>query len=249
MFATVTILTLGITACDLHNPAAPSTVTSPTATSAGMTGQISGFAGTRSAFQFNVGTTPIQGDNSTVFLDGSQFSELRDGLMVDVTGAQQPGRFYASRLAIVSPAISLTGTITNKNGLPPEFDVTVGGRTVNVTALTDVKRKGDPQKSLALSTGQTVDVVGRVAGGGTVVASSINILSDAPGGGFWIEGTIGALSGSCPQLQLTVNGYAGAASLNTNFDGPCDALAIGDKVQIIGVVTNLNVMISYIKRL
>lgn len=251
LFASATILTIGVTACGSHGPTAPTASPTPTAASAstGITGQISGLAGTRSAFQFNVAGTPVQGDTSTAFQAGSEFNELHDGLTVQINGAQQPGRVYATVLAIVSPTVNVTGTITNKSGIPPEFNLTIGGGTVNVTALTKISRKGDPQTSFALSTGQNVDVVGRVIGDNTVVATSINILSDAPGGGFWIEGAIGALSGTCPHLRLTVNGYTGSTDFSTIFDGACDALAVGNKVQINGVVkSDLSIMIGAIKR-
>jgi hypothetical protein len=213
-------------------------------------GVISGFSGTRSAFQFVVNGTAIQGDGQTVFDAGSQFCEMSDGLQIEVTGTPQSGPVYAARLVLVSPSTKLTGTITSRTGMSPQLVVTIAGRTVAVSALTEVRRKGNPQDARAIATGQTVDVSGRFRGDGVVAAGTIDILADAPGGGFWMEGTIGALSGTCPQLAMTVGGYAINADLQTVFVTPCDQLAVGDKIEIIGIVRpDLSVMVTNIKKI
>jgi hypothetical protein len=216
-----------------------------------LNGGISNFTGTRGAFQFTVGGTQVQADAATIFDAGSLFNEMANGLTIAVTGVQRTGFVYATRLTITSPTAAFTGRIISTNGTPPQLVVIVTTETVMVTALTDVRRKGNPQNASTIATGQTIDVTGRRMADGTVVASMVNILTDAPGGTFSMTGTISAVSGSCPQIQLTVSSYTINTNSSTTFSGTsCVGLLAGDKVDVTGTVQqDFSVTASSIKKL
>jgi hypothetical protein len=215
-----------------------------------LNGAISNFTGTRSGFQFTVGPTQIHGDAATIFDAGSQFIEMGNGLMIAVTGAQRTGFVYATRLTITSAPTSFTGRIISMSGTAPQLVVIVTTQTIMVTSLTDVRRKGDPQSASTIANGQTIDVTGRAMADGTVVASIVNILTDAPGGTFSMTGTITATSGSCPQIQLTVASYTINANQATTFSGAsCVGLLSGTRVEITGTVQqDFSITASSIKK-
>lgn len=219
---------------------------------AGLTvnGIIANLSGSRSGFQFVVNGTSIRGDANTLFDPSSQFNEMGNGLQVQVAVAPESGQFYAERLALVSPTVTVSGVIASRGGTAPELTLVVSGRTVLVSALTDVARRSNSQKANAIATGQTVDIRGRTRSDGMVVAGTINILADSPGGGFWMEGTITATSGSCPKLQITAGGYGVDTDAQTVFQTPCDQLAVGDNIEIVGIVrADLSVMGTSIRKL
>jgi hypothetical protein len=125
----------------------------------------------------------------------------------------------------------------------------VTSRTVQVSARTEVRRKGDLQKTSTLANGQTVDVKGRVITDGTIVSSGVNILTDAAGGTFAMEGTVSALSGSCPNLMLTASSYEITTDSSTTFESPCSGFAVGDRVEVVGVVQfNLTVRATALRK-
>ena len=166
-----------------------------------------------------------------------------------MTGAPQSGYLYATRITITSLSTSFSGKIFAKNGTPPQLVLVVANHVVMVSALTDVRRKGNPQSADTIKLGQTVSVTGRQMADGTVVASVLDITADSPGGTFAMAGIVSALSGSCPQLQMTVDGYAIDTNAQTTFSTPCDQLTIGDKVDILGIVRpDFSVMGTSIKK-
>jgi hypothetical protein len=215
-----------------------------------LSGIIANLSGSREAFQFVVNGISVFGDTNSTFDPGNQFNEMGNGLQIQLMGAPQNGLFYAERLALTSPVVTMSGTITSRTGTAPQLTLFVSGKNIAVTALTDVARKGNPQKATAIATGQTVDVRGRSRSDGVVIAGTINILADAPGGGFWMEGTVTAATGSCPSLRLTVTGYGVDTDAQTVFQTPCGQLAVGDKVEVVGVVrSDLSVMGTSIKKI
>ena len=99
--------------------------------------------------------------------------------------------------------------------------------------------------------GQTVSVTGRQMADGTVVASVLNITADSPGRDVLHGRDRSARCRvSCPQLQMTVDGYAIDTNAQTTFSTPCGQLTIGDKVDILGIVRpDLSVMGTSIKKI
>ena len=65
-----------------------------------------------------------------------------------------------------------------------------------------------------------------------------------------MEATISGASGSCPILRMTVGGHTVDTDAQTVFQTPCDQLAVGDQVEVVGVVRSpLNVIATNIKKI
>ncbi|HXT69486.1 MAG TPA: DUF5666 domain-containing protein [Vicinamibacterales bacterium] len=225
-------------------------ILTPVVSGATFVGVIANLSGTRASFQFVVNGIVIRGDDNSAFDPGGQFNEMANGLQIQVTGTVQAGFIHATRLVFISPAVSLNGTVSSRSGTVPQLVLSVAGKTIALTDLTDVMRKGTAQGAMALATGQTVDISGRVRADGTIVAGTINILADTPGGGFWMQATITAASGSCPDVHLTVGGYQVEADVQTVFNTPCGQLMVGDKVEVIGIVRqDLSIMATRIQKI
>lgn len=216
-------------------------------------GMMTNFSGTRASFQLTADGKSIVGDAATEFANGSLYSELGNGISIQVTAVpRDASSFYASRIVVVSPAIAFTGRIITKAGSAPELVIVVTGRTVKMGPATALLRKGEPQNASnqgTISVGQTVEVAGRILQDTSMIASSVNILSDSAGGSFAMEGTITGKSGPCPQLQLTVSSYEITTFTTTTFEPTCGALAVGDRVEVIGTVqADLSVWATSVKK-
>jgi hypothetical protein len=212
-------------------------------------GVIDSVTGTAAAFQFKIGSRVVKGDSLTTFFgDGSatvSFAALKDGVRVEVKGSQRDGYVYATRIHVndngtgdggtQDTSASIAGTLTAMTGTKPTLVLTVGGTTVRTTSATDVKRRGDVQALDALKIGQTLHVVGTRQSDGSLTARLIEIDDDAPGGEFEIEGAMGGLSGTCPALSFSVNGFRIRTNASTTFEnGACATLKSGTKVQVKG---------------
>jgi hypothetical protein len=211
-------------------------------------GAIDTLAGSASAFQFKIGSRLVKGDaNTTFFGDGDKpdtFTDLKEGSRVEVKGEQRDGFVYATRIHVNNPGVtppgedesaSIHGTLTSISGTTPNFVLLVGTTTVRTSSATEVKRRGDVQTLAALKTGQSLHVVGDRQPDGSLVARTIEIDDDAPGGEFEIEGSLGGLKGTCPSLQFVVNGFPVATGAATTFEGgACTSLKSGDKVTVQG---------------
>jgi uncharacterized protein DUF5666/carboxypeptidase-like protein len=212
-------------------------------------GVIDSVTGTASAFQFKIGSRVIKGDNLTGFFgDGDTpdtFSNLKDGVRVEVKGQQRDGFVYATRIHInddngddnggQDDSASIHGTLTAMSGSKPALTLTVGGTTVRTSSSTEVKRRGDVQTLDTLKVGQSLHVVGDRQPDGSINARKIEIDDDAPGGEFEIEGSMGGLQGTCPSIRFGVNGFSVSTSASTTFeDGTCSSLKNGAKVNVNG---------------
>jgi len=71
-----------------------------TSTGLNINGIVSGFTGTRAAFQFTVNGTLVKGDAATELFGNTQFSELVNGARVEVKGSQRDAFVYATRLHV-----------------------------------------------------------------------------------------------------------------------------------------------------
>ena len=68
----------------------------------GASGVVSGFSGSRAAFQFTVGRFVVKGDGATTFIN-SAFADLANGRSVEVRGQQKDGFVHATQI-LVRPA-------------------------------------------------------------------------------------------------------------------------------------------------
>jgi Domain of unknown function (DUF5666) len=204
-----------------------------------LNGVVENFSGTSTAFQFDVGGQLIKGDGTTTF-DSSSFTDLADGVRVEVTGLQQDGYVQATSIHVnvtssQDQSASIQGMLTSMSGTVPTLTLVVGGTTVTTTGSTEVQRRGDVQDLKALALGMTLHVVGTRQSDGSIVAQQIQIMDDSTGGAFQISGAMGAVHGSCPAITFVVNGYAIAADTSTTFTPSCGALKSGTQVLVKGV--------------
>lgn len=248
------------------SPTSPSSLTAPTTptseNTAGATinGTVSGLTGSAAAFEFTIEGRLVRGDAATQFFgDGNRadsFTNLLNGGRVEAKTQARDGFFYAVRIHInrsaTEPAppsaptpppnppqeesASIEGPLTALSGGPPNLVLTVNGTTVRTSGSTDVQRRGDKQDLGTLRLGQTLHVIGVRRSDGSIDARLIQIKDDAPSGEFSIDGSMGGLKGSCPNLTFKVNGYSIASNGSTSFpNAACDSFKNGDKVRVRGI--------------
>ena len=205
-------------------------------------GVIENFAGTPSAFQFEINGRLIKGDTFTEFFGNSAFTDLANGKTAEVKGMQDNGFVYAKRIHVEDSGVDTTiiGLLSAIG--PPALTpiLTVDGKTVTTTLQTDVQRKGDQQDLSVLVIGMTLEVEGKLQSDGSIAAKKIKIVGDPVGGAFQMTGPIGGLAGSCAAtMSFSVNGYQIAADSSTTYlpgSFSCAALTNGLKVQVKGTV-------------
>jgi hypothetical protein len=225
-------------------------------------GNINGLTGSAAAFEFTIEGRLIRGDASTQFFgDGNRadsFTNLINGGRVETKTQARDGFFYAVRIHInnttstpppgtpVPPqpqptppqeeSASIEGPLTALSGGSPNLVLAVNGTTVRTSASTDVQRRGDKQDLSTLRLGQTLHVIGVRRSDGSIDARLIQIKDDAPSGEFSIDGSMGGLKGSCPNLTFKVNGYSIASNGSTAFpNAACGSFKNGDKVRVRGI--------------
>jgi hypothetical protein len=204
-------------------------------------GIVENFSGSIAGFQFTVSGQMVKGDSSTTF-DSSAFSDLKNGVRVEVTAQQRDGFVLATRIHVnvesgggQDNSASIEGTLTSKSGSVPNLTLIVGGTTVTTSASTDVRRRGDVQDLSTLQLNMTVHVEGTRLTNGSIAARMIQIKDDAPGGPFQIEGSMGGVHGTCPSLDFVVNGYKVFSDTSTTFTPACSTFKSGTKVLVNGV--------------
>lgn len=197
-----------------------------------------------------VGKT-VKTDTSTQFVDGGttrSFADLQVGMRVHVKGSLSGSLMTATWIELQSPQIgtppttppqdtsaSIQGTLKTMLGSKPNLTLTVDTTTVHTSSSTDVQRRGDTQTLDTLALGQTLHVVGTRMSDGSIDARLIEIVDDATGGAFEIQGSVGGLKGTCPSLTFAINGYSIATGSSTSFQGgTCSALKNGSKVTVDG---------------
>jgi hypothetical protein len=131
---------------------------------------------------------------------------------------------------------SIHGTLSAMSGSAPSLTLTVGGTTVRTSSGTDVKRRGDVQTLNELRIGMDLHVIGTRQPDGSLDARRIEINDDATGGAVEIAGSAGGVSGACPALSFSINGYSIKTDAATMFNGiACAALKSGTKVILNGL--------------
>lgn len=214
-------------------------------------GSVSGLTGTASSFTFTVNGTTVKGNSSTVFKDGT-FASLKNGVQVEVKGTQNTdGSLQAQTIELdeneVENEAEIKGVVAGLTGTASSFTFTVNGTTVKGNSATvfsgnngDVSDHGGGGSSTAtfadLKNGANVEVKGTRNTDGSVQAQQIQIeeANENEPGEAEVEGTLGAVTGTCPAISSTVNGTKFTASASTRFDSPCSSFASGNKVEVDG---------------
>lgn len=192
---------------------------------------------------------------ATEILEGTQarrFDSLKVGQTVEIKGTSQGDLVSAVRITIedqdagreplppvdAGAEVQLRGAVAGLSGACPVLQFSVGGTRVQTTGATAFER-------LACSDvrgGVLVEVEGRRDGNGVVVARTLK-GEDAPGApDAEVEflGTLSAMSGSSPNLTLTVGGRTVRTSVATvvrrsSNEVGLAALVVGQSLQVKGL--------------
>ena len=209
-------------------------------------GTIDGLTGSASGFQFNVGSTVVKGDSRTTILGhgdaAKTFADLKNGAKVEVKGTLGGGFLQATRIRLEEEESQgqeqeVGGTISNLSGGASAFQFNVGSTLVKGDGKTTILGHGNAAKTFAdLKNGAKVEVKG-TRGAGFLQAIRIRFEEEEQESGreVDVEGTLGALSGTCPTLSSTVGSTKFTTSSETKFEGAsCSAFKAGDRVELKG---------------
>jgi hypothetical protein len=213
-------------------------------------GIIDDLSGDEDAFQFEIGSRLIKGDDDTEFFGNGgadSFEDLEDGVRVEVKGLQRDGYIYAERIHIdkeeeeeedeeQDESASIHGKLMSIGGTSPSLQLVVGTTTVRTSSSTVVRRRGDVQTLAELRVGMDLHVVGDRQSDGSLDARMIQINDDEAGAEAEIQGAAGGVSGTCPNLTFGVNGYTVKTNGSTTFTGgTCATMKSGLKVKVKGI--------------
>lgn len=194
--------------------------------------------------------------NASTAFDKGSLASLTIGMHVEVKGALAGDTLTATRVEIEdarpatptpvptptppSTEAEFSGTISALSGTAASFQFTVGSRVVKGDSTTSIIGSSNTVKSFAdLKNGGAVEVKG-IQRDGFVQASRIHIegAETEPGDDeaeAEVEGTLGALTGTCPSIKSSVGSTMFATSPSTRFDGAaCTAFKSGDRVEVEG---------------
>jgi Domain of unknown function (DUF5666) len=147
-----------------------------------------------------------------------------------------PGPNPAPNPAPVPKEAEFTGTISALTGTASAFQFTVGSQLVKGDAATSFLGHSNTTKAFAdLKNGATVEVKG-VQRTGFVQASRIKLEDEDEVDEVKIEGTLGAVSGTCPAIASTVATTTFTTSASTRFDDACAGFKSGDNVEVRGTM-------------
>jgi hypothetical protein len=205
------------------------------------------------ALTFRAAGKTVATNAATTFVNGT-IASLFVGAHVEVKGTLVGDTLNASRVEIEDARVAgpppaptpggeqneaeLTGTIAALTGSAGNFQFTAGGRTIRGDATTAISGRSNTAASFAdLKNGSAVEVHG-IQRDGFVQATRIHIEdADAaePHDEAELQGTLGAVTGSCPAIRSSVGGTTFVTSATTQFDGAgCAAFKSGDRVEVKG---------------
>jgi hypothetical protein len=204
------------------------------------TGIVSGLGGVCPAITFVVdGTQAVEANEFTEFKNTTCPSVI-NGATVEVSGTVQPGgSVLARKISIEDDAneAEFTGVIASTSPL------VVGTTTVQTTAATEVRRRGDALPLDILRVGMNVEVSGTTQSDASVIAKKITIEDDTFD--VDVEGALTGLTPGCPAIQFTIDGLAIVTSIRTEFKKTaCSALTEGANVKVRGVLRPDNITVE-----
>jgi uncharacterized protein DUF5666 len=132
-------------------------------------------------------------------------------------------------------AVSVFGTVDNLSGQCPSLTMTINGIVVKTNQATNY---GGSSGCAGVKSGDGGGVTGSRQSDGTVVAAFVSLTSPSPLP-LSFTGTIAKLSGSCPDLVMTIGLFEVQTRDITGFAvKSCGDLKVGDRVTVTG--TRLN---------
>jgi len=217
-----------------------------------LNGAVSALTGSASSFQFTIGSRLVKGDAATTINGSSNavktFADLKNGVNVEVKGVQKDGFVQASRIHLENDAepqaeAEVEGTVSAMTGSASAFQFTVGSTLVKGDSKTTFGESGKTTKTFTdLKNGLKVEVKGVRATDGSVRATRIQIEDGDDDNGddndneneADAEGTLGAVTGTCPAIASSVGSTKFTTSASTRFDDACSSFKAGDRVEVKG---------------
>lgn len=199
----------------------------------------------RSSRTFEIRDRTVSVTDDTVIRRGSfprSFDDLGVGDRVHVRGTLEGDRVIATRIEMQNVdegrEVELEGEVSDLEGSCPDRVFKFGSQRI-VTDRRTVFARG---KCEDLANGQDVEVDGFLMGNGSVHALKVKLSErpQPPGEGdeddeIEIEGSIGNLGGSCPNLTFRVRGERIVTNGSTTFESAaCGVLRNGQKVEVEG---------------
>jgi hypothetical protein len=227
-FAAAALVWFFIPACaGSPDPAAPTAIAQGSTGSANapvtVSGAVDRLSGTAASFAFFVGAREVRGNSQTQFSAGSSFTTLKNGQSVEAHGPVVDNVLAADRVAIAGEndhgavddddddgdEAELRGSIQSINGTVPNLMLTVAGQTVQTSASTVLRRRGNVVDFDALRVSGEVEVEGRRRADGVLLAQKITLEDDGDEGReVELTGSISGLSAvsACPSITFALSG-------------------------------------------
>ena len=216
-------------------------------------GRVESLPPTMAALTFKAAGRTVKTDASTRFVDGSQtrtFSDLQIGMRVHAKGVLAGDQFTATVVELQNSntgiPFNVNGVIDTLTGTAAQFQFKIGSQVIKGDALTVFFGDGDRPDSFAtLKEGSRVELKGQMRDG-YIYATRIHINGTSTDGGTpqdtsaSIHGTLNALSGSLPNLVLTVGTTTVRTSSSTEVKRrgdvqTLDTLKVGQSLHVVGV--------------
>ena len=172
---------------------------------------------------------------------------LISALLVGVVVSTSMSAHHGSAAFDVGKKLELKGTVSGLTGTALSFQFTVNGTTVKGDITTrfesgddDVADSRDSSGSFAnLKNGAQVEVKGTRNTDNSVQAEKIEIDNenendDDDVNEARMEGTLGAVLGTCPTIASSVAGTKFVTTSSTRFDNACSSFALGQRVEVRG---------------
>ena len=215
-------------------------------------GRVESLPPTMAALTFKAAGRTVKTDAATRFMDGSQtrtFSDLQIGMRIHAKGTLAGDQFTATLVELQNSnttiPVSVNGVLDTLTGTAAQFQFKIGSQVIKGDALTVFFGDGDRPDSFAtLKEGSRVEVKGQMRDG-YIYATRIHINGTSTDGSpqdtsASIHGTLNAISGSVPNLVLTVGTTTVRTSSSTEVKRRGDVqtlstLKVGMSVHVVGV--------------
>ncbi len=144
--------------------------------------------------------------------------------------------------------VELKGTVSALTGAAPNFQFSIGSQLVKGDRQTEIKGHSHTTATFAdLKNGVEVEVEAVRNTDGSLQAGEIEIEEreddededdddedEDEDEEFKVEGTLGAVSGTCPAISSSVGSSKFTTSASTRFDNACSSFNSGNRVEVRG---------------
>lgn len=205
-------------------------------------GPVSGLSGACPSLMFTVASTVVRTSAQTRFSDGT-CANVANGKMVEVEGMRQAdGSLTAQTVSLEgeneNEGVELEGTVSSVNVQAHTF--VVSGKTVMVTAQTEIRHGSTVLQFSSIVMGVRVHVKGTAGASGVVTATMIEVQNDNPTPPEEVNevsGTVSGVTAACPSVKFTVKGRLVTTSpLTTYAGGTCGDIKAGATVEVRGLL-------------